>query len=285
MKLVAFKEVVDALRALGIGKGDIVHVQSDLRSIGPTEAPLTREGQCGFYLQALQTVVGEGGTITCCTAFEDYARYGTPFNLEASPSRTDMLSEFIRTRKGAIRSMHPIVSITGIGPLAQNICGGTHFNGFGYNSPWGRLHQADAKILNLGIPSNTEGGMTFLHYCEAMYGVPYQYIKLYTIPVSVAGKIVEKPFSMHVRYLDFAIENSVNDIKSRFLKEGLAKEKKTGRSSSLCISAKTAFSAMMKYLNEDLYIYLKTKPTFRDGVQPTDGPTGEMRKMHDKSST
>jgi len=281
MRLISKTEIVEALKALGICPGDIVHVQSDLRSIGPVDAPLTREGQCGFYIEALHQVIGSEGTITCCTAFEDYGRFGTPFVREESPSRTDMLSEYIRTRSDSVRSMHPIVSVTGLGRRAEELCSGHHFSGFGFNSPWGRLHRSNAKILTLGISSSVEGGMTFLHYVEAMYGVPYQYIKLYKTPVISGGRPVPGNFVMHARYLDYGIVNAVYDIKARFLADGHARQARTGRAISYCVAAGAAFAQMTSYLDENIWTYLKDPPNFRQGEIPVDGPVGEMKKSYD----
>jgi aminoglycoside 3-N-acetyltransferase len=283
MRLLQKSEVVSAFRELGLVKGDIVHVQSDLRSIGPVDAELTRDGQCGFYLEALQEVVGQSGTVTCCTAFEDYGRFGTTFVREESPSRTDTFSEYLRTRPGAVRSMHPIVSVAGLGSRSEEICGGDHYSGFGYSSPWGRLHRANAKLLTLGISASDEGGMTFLHHVEAMYGVPYQYVKIFTSPVIVNGQRVNGSFTLHVRYLDFGITNCVLKLKSIFLLQGQARQVRTGRSWSYCVGTQKAFSLMVENLERDLWVYLRNSPRFRNGEIPMDGPTGGMRIDVNKS--
>jgi len=125
-------ELIAALRAAGVAAGDVVHVQSDLLRIGLVDAASTRHGILQFYLDGFFEVLGRNGTLTVCTAFEDYGRYGTPFIREESPSRTDAFSEFVRTRPGAVRSMHPIVSVAGLGARAAEICGGDHYEGFGY---------------------------------------------------------------------------------------------------------------------------------------------------------
>ena len=198
MKFLSKSELVSSLSSLGISLGDIVHVQSDLRRIGPVDAPLTQEGLGAFYLSALQSIVGPEGTVTACTAFEDYGRYGTPFVREESPSRTDMFSEYLRTRPGAYRSMHPIVSVTGLGARAAEICNGSHYEGFGYQSAWGRLHRANAKILTLGMGADL-GGTTFFHYVERLYGVPYIYTKIFNYPIFAEGQEIPGPFTMSVR--------------------------------------------------------------------------------------
>jgi aminoglycoside 3-N-acetyltransferase len=275
MKLLTQAELQDALHSLGISPGDVVHVQSDLRRIGPVDAPLTKESVCEFYLGALRNCVGPKGTITCCTAFEDYGRFGTPYVKEESPSRTDTLSEYIRTRKGAVRSNHPIVSVTGIGARAEEICGGTHFDGFGYQSPWGRLHQANARILTLGLSANL-GGTTFFHYVEKLYGVPYIYTKLFRYPVYSGGRQIPGPFTMSVRYLDFDIVNTPVRIKNSMLEKGLARQCVTGRAESWCANTLDIVPHMMDMLDINRWAMLEAPPAFRPGVIPMDGPTGEL---------
>lgn len=282
MRLISKAEITEALRNLGIMRGDIVHVQSDLRRIGPVDAPLTRDGQCSFYLEALQEVIGSEGTITCCTAFEDYGRYGTPFVREDSPSRTDMFSEFLRTRPGAVRSIHPIVSVTGLGLRAKELCECSHYEGFGYQSPWGKLHRENAKILTLGMDANG-GGTTFFHYVERLYGVPYTYTKLFLYPVIAAGKQIPGPFTMSVRYLDFGIVNTPVKVKNSMLNSGLAQQVRTGRTFSWCASAQDVVAHMMQLLDHDRWIMLEHPPEFRLGVLPLDGMTGELQVLYDKS--
>jgi aminoglycoside N3'-acetyltransferase len=261
-------------------KGDVVHVQSDLRSIGPVDAELTRDGQCSFYLQAFQEVVGPSGTVTCCTAFEDYGRFGTTFVREESPSRTDTFSEYLRTRAGAVRSMHPIVSVTGLGAKAEEICGGSHYEGFGYQSAWGQLHRANAKILTLGMDASG-GGTTFFHYVERLYGVPYTYTKLFNYPVFANGQAVPGPFTMAVRFLDFRIVNNPIKVKRSMLETGLARQIQTGRALSWCAAAEDIVAHMMTLLDHDRWVMLEQPPTFRSGVLPMDGITGELRVVYD----
>jgi aminoglycoside 3-N-acetyltransferase len=280
MHLLTRSEVAKAFRDLGLDSGDIVHVQSDLRSIGPVNAPLTRDGQCGFYLEALQEAVGSSGTITCCSAFEDYGRYGTPFVLESSPSRTDTFSEYLRTRPGAVRSIHPIVSVTGLGAKAEEICGGSHFEGFGYQSPWGMLHRNNAKILTLGMDA-AGGGTTFFHYVERLYGVPYTYTKIFTYPVFANGVRHPGPFTMSVRFLDFSIVNNPNRVKQSMLDVSLARQIKTGRAFSWCAAAEDIVAHMVKLLDNDRWVMLERPPAFRSGVLPMDDVTGELKRVYD----
>jgi len=276
VKFLKRKDLKNSFFELGIKKGDIVHVQSDIRRIGPVDAPLTFDGQCGFYFETLKEVVGDQGTISCCTAFENYGRYGATFEREKSPSLTDTLSEYIRLRKGSIRSIHPIVSVTSVGKKAKEISGGSHYEGFSYNSPWGELHRENAKILTLGMNAD-QGGTTFFHYIEHLYGVPYVYVKIFDHPVFSKGKKIKGPFSMSVRYLDYNIENTPVKVKNSMLKAKLARQCKIGRSYSWCANTKDIESHMMKLLDKDRWVMLKSPPKFEKGKIPFDSITGDLK--------
>lgn len=285
MTKLSFEKFVSQLRAAGLAKGDVVHVQSDLARIGPVDAPASREGILDFFLNGFREVLGESGTMSVGTSFEDYARFGTPFVVEESPSRQGALSEHVRTRSGARRSMHPIVSVSALGPKAQEICGGPHFNGFGHESAWGRLHRLNAKILALGLGVEHEGGTTFFHYLENLYGVPYQYTKVYTVPVYAGGKPVPGLFTMSVRYLDYGIVNDTLRFKRRLVEAGSAVDVPVGRGRMMMTDCNGIIDVGFECLNRDRYFLLATVPTFRQGEIPMDGPTGPMQVVYDRGSS
>jgi aminoglycoside 3-N-acetyltransferase len=277
-----YRELVSALRDSGLQAGDIVHVQSDLRLIGPVDCEVAQEPILQFYLAAFQEVLGPAGTLTVGTSFEDYARFGTPFVRETSPSRQGAFSEYIRTRPRAIRSMHPIVSVTGLGAQAPAICGGPHYDGFGYASAWARLHRANAKIMALGLGVENEGGTTIVHYLEHVYGVPYQYTKVYRTPVYSGGAVVEGVFTLSVRYLDFDILNDSLRLKQHLVAVKRAVSVPVGTGAIFCTDCASVVEEGAECLNRDRYFLLARPPAFRAGEIPADGMTGPMRIVYNR---
>jgi aminoglycoside 3-N-acetyltransferase len=280
-----YEGLVKSLRDAGVGVGDVVHVQSDLSRIGLVDAKPSRESILEFFLAAFQEVVGPAGTISVGTSFEDYARFGVPFVLEQSPSRQGAFSEYVRTRQGAHRSLHPIVSISAIGARAGEICNPPHFDGFGYESAWGRLHRLNAKIVALGLGVEHEGGTTFFHYLEHLYGVPYQYTKVYETPVFAKGRQVEGTFTMSVRYLDYRINNDTLRFKRLLVQSGNALDVPVGRARMLSTTCEQIVRLGIECLSKDRYFLLAEPPRFRSGEIPMDGTTGPMQVVYDKSPT
>lgn len=276
----SYADFVAGLQNLGLRKGDIVHVQGDLRKLGLFECAATREGYLSFVLSGFRETVGEKGTITTCTAFDDYARFGVPFVVEESPARFGAFTEHLRTRPRAVRSIHPIVSVCALGGDAGEICGGAHYDGFGYDSPWGELHRRNAKIVTLGLDKD-EGGLTFVHYVERLYGVPYQYTKIYDVPVYKSGIEIPGPFTMSVRYLDFGIVDNVTPLKRQMVADGRAKEVAIGQSSTWAADASDIVQTGFDHLRKNRYFFLEQPPRFRKGEIPFDGPTGKMTVWYD----
>jgi acyl-CoA synthetase (AMP-forming)/AMP-acid ligase II/aminoglycoside N3'-acetyltransferase len=273
-----------ALHAAGLEAGDTVLLHSDIGPPGVTEAGFDREAILDFYLSGFLSVLGPKGTLCACTSFEDYGRYGTPFIREESPSRLGAFSEYLRTQPGAVRSMHPILSITSLGARAEEVSGGNHFDGFGYDSPWGRLHRLNAKQMTLGMSRYPESGMTFIHYIEHLHGVPYQYTKIYGAPVFSRGERIPGPFTMSVRYLDFGITYDTMKFRDDLLQSDDAKHVEFGNDFIFCTTSEAMIRLGMDCLGRNRWYFLRTPPNFRAGALPMDGATGPMKSVYDQGN-
>lgn len=282
MPKLTLETFVSRLQDAGVHKGDVVHVQSDLLRIGMVDCSPSRESILEFFLAGFREVLGSGGTLCVGTSFEDYARYGEPFVRETSPSRQGAFSEHVRTRPGAVRSMHPIVSVTALGEKAREIADAPHYEGFGYQSAWGRLHRLNARIIALGLGVDNEGGTTFFHYLESLYGVPYQYVKVYDTPVYANGSRVRGTFTMSVRYLDFGIVNDTLKFKRHLVKRGKAMTIPVGAGQIMSMTCEDVIDEGIRCLDEDRYYLLGSPPSFRPGEIPFDGKTGPMVQVVDK---
>jgi aminoglycoside 3-N-acetyltransferase len=268
----SYKELVSRIREVGIEPGDTVHLQSSLAMIGPIEAGASDQDMLEFYYSAFWDVIGLNGTLLVHTPFEDYGRFGTPFIVEESPSRAGVFSEYVRTKPGVIRSMHPIVSTAGVGAKAELICGGNHYSGFGYDSSWGRMHRNNVKFVFFGVYMRKY--LSFIHFIESVFNVPYLYTKVYPTQVYKNGAIIERKFAMAVRYLDFSIDWDITYFESILRQQGLIKETKLGRSIIQVCNAEEVFNMGMECLSENMYAFLKAPPQFRYGQIPSDGFTG-----------
>tara|TARA_Y100000588_G_scaffold390732_1_gene497072 strand:- start:5737 stop:6132 length:396 start_codon:yes stop_codon:yes gene_type:complete len=123
MRMITEKEIKAALDQVGITDGQIVMVHSDLSRIGWVSNERSRAGILNFYFESIAKQIGNKGTIVVLSCTESYARNSIPFDYEKSPSEQGVLSEFVRKKDGAVRSMHPLFSLTALGEKSHLICG------------------------------------------------------------------------------------------------------------------------------------------------------------------
>lgn len=154
-------DIVDDLRALGVGPGMTLMVHSSLSALGHVE------GGAATVVEALLEALGPEGTLAMP------AMSGGVFDPEKSPSNVGAITETFRTWPGVQRSFHPSHSACAIGPRATFLLEDTldHPTAIGAESPWGRLARlAEAHVLLLGVDQDRN---TLLHHPEEVVRAPY----------------------------------------------------------------------------------------------------------------
>jgi len=168
------------LRKLGIESGDILLVHSSLSKLGWV---------CGgpqTVIMALLEVLGDTGTLVMPSHSGDWSdptHWAHPpvpsewisiikssmpaYNPLLTASRgMGRIAELFRTLPSVKRSMHPQLSFSAHGPLADQIIDGKIlFPQLGMDSPLGKLYQNHAKVLLLGVGYDSN---TSFHLAETL---------------------------------------------------------------------------------------------------------------------
>ena len=192
--------LVKSLEALCLKPHDTILVLSDLSMIGYFGDAQSVSELCEKYFLAIKEVIGDKGTVVVPTYSTQIGREGGVFDAQSTKSVTGAFAEHVRKKPNAIRSGHPLHSLTAIGRNADLICGSHGVNNFGWGSPMHSLHKIDCKVLSIGLPAGY--CLSIAHYLEAMLCVPYVYNKLIEIKVKTGQKIRDSVFTASVRYLD-----------------------------------------------------------------------------------
>jgi len=181
--VVTVRSLVDDLRKLGLQRGQTILVHSSLRSLGWV---------CGgaqAVVQALLQAVGTEGTImvpTNSSHLSDPKTWECPpvpqewwqiirdtmpaYDVNLTPTR-DMgaIVDAFRHVPGALRSDHPQVSFSAVGPKAAQLTADHSLTAFlGEGSPLSKLCGLDGWVLLLGVDHDRN---TSLHLaeCRAQY--------------------------------------------------------------------------------------------------------------------
>ena len=197
----------DYLSGIGLEKGDILDVASDMMSV----MMYCRRNKLKFnpnhLIDAMQEIVGEEGTVMIRTFNWDFC-HDTPFDIKNSPSRSGSLGDVAMKRDDFKRTKHPIYSWMVWGKYKDELCAMENTSAFGLGSPFDFLDKKHAKQMVIGNLTTTAS--TQIHHCEAMAEVPYRLDKVFKGEyIDEDGVSSVREYSMHVRPLNLSVSNEV----------------------------------------------------------------------------
>lgn len=167
--MASLQQIVENLKALGIGKGDKLLVHSSFKSLGAVE------GGIETFIEALKQAVGEEGTVIMPTfTYEQVNAKNPVFDIKNTPSCVGMIPEVFRHGDGVVRSLHPTHSLAVWGKDKEYYIENHHCdqNCLDKNSPIYKLMQNGGKIMLVGCGLKKN---TLLHGLEIECRVPYAF--------------------------------------------------------------------------------------------------------------
>ena len=177
-------DIESGLRRLGLNSGDLVFVHSSLSSFGRVERG------ADAVVDAILNVIGPQGTLAVPT----FRYMPECFDPAETTSVVGRITEVVRLRPNAIRSLHPTHSVAAIGRWAKQLTEGhedTH--PFGEGSPLHKLYLMDGKLLLLGVTHRTT---SIIHVAEEVARMPYldrtREARIRT-PNGIVRKMVRRP--------------------------------------------------------------------------------------------
>jgi aminoglycoside N3'-acetyltransferase len=205
------EQVIASLKATGIAPGDGLMVHSALQFLGRPA------GGAGMYLTALQSVIGNSGTVVVPTFNFDFC-HGAPFDPDQTPSKgMGAFSEWVRRCPDAHRSHHPMQSVAAIGRYAEDLAGRDTPSAFDDQSPFDRMLALDFKLLLLGAEIQA---VSMVHYSEQRAHVPYRYWKDFSGKVKIDKHWEDRTYRMFVRYMSIETQLKLSPIQDVLQAEG-----------------------------------------------------------------
>ncbi len=210
--------LIDDLRDLGLGAGDLAIVHSSLSRLGWIV------GGAQAVVEALVGVVGSDGTLIMPTQsahLSEPSRWSNPpvpaswlstiratmpaYDSRLTPTRAmGAVVECFRSLDGVVRGPHPRLSFAGYGPLAEQIVAPHELDaGLGPESPLGRLYERGAKVALLGVGHSNN---TSFHLAEYLAWWPDKRDHQEGSPILIDGA------RQWVTYDELAIDDSDFDL-------------------------------------------------------------------------
>lgn len=257
------KDIKAAYEQIGIGKKRTVMLRIDLRWLGRFESYKKEDIVCAHFDVLSDLMDFSESTLVVSTASMTLCNTSTPFDPNNIPSEMGVLTEYIRTRKEAVRSFHPFVSYTAIGKDSEKICSDVARHAFGPETPKSRMIESNALCVSVG--THPRFTCTTVHHIEFLMGVPYRYVKEFFHPVVRNGKTVIEPFYLYVWYRDCDLKRNLNvKIFERFLRSGYdINEARLGKGKVYSYSMADFYLSTVKAFKENIYIWLDEPPVTR----------------------
>jgi len=253
------QDIEHGLVKVGLKKGDIVLLHSDVGSFGKLGDIKDKDVFLGSILNAFFNVIGKEGTLVVPTYTYSFCKNET-FDLKNSKSTTGLFSEFLRNQPAALRSEDPIFSHAAIGRDAEKLIMNVSSLCFAEDSFFDRLYKSNGKIINFGKFFD----ITFLHYIEKKFGVDYRFDKNFSgTVIKKDGSKEKKDMVFYVRYNQDNgrnVEYEMPLLGDELEKRGLLKRVNLGSSFMLCSDAKNCYEVGFEMLSKDHYSFLKSNP-------------------------
>lgn len=252
-------DLIDALRGVGIGEGDVVYVVVNLEKLGKAMGCNTAEDHCQFLFGALKDVVGPNGTLLVPTYSFSFCR-GEIFDHQNTPSikgpwspSTEFL-EYVRLLPDVVRSADPIHSVAGIGTRAAEILSDVPPTCFGDGSVPHRLRQMGAKICAIGVGLHESN---FQHHVEEMVGVPFRFKKLFTGYTRNDGIVEKKGWIYNVGILAANGALDEHRLEESARKAGICRAAQVGHGEILGAGSRDLFEFTSQAISEDPWLTAK----------------------------
>lgn len=281
-RIYTYKQLVNAIKKIGIRKGDVVFVHSALFPLGKMKDVEVLDIPRNIF-GAFREMIGAKGTIAVPAAYEDYARFGKPYDCRKSPvdMAQGVFSQYVVNLKESFRTYSPMMGVAAHGPLAKEISHAPTASACGTDSAWEKLFHYNAKYCFLGIKPSL--AFTFVRFIQFRFGVPHFYNKIYTTPIFEDGQPIYYPVVCPVRYRDpkFKITENCQPWEELLYSHKMIKSEAVGGSNLYCVgTTQKLFDLGTQKLRENLYYFQKAAPEFTPGEIPMDGPTGQYIPDH-----
>ena len=247
------QRIISDLRKMGIKKGDHVAIGVSYKSLGKVQG-----GPDGF-IDALLEAIGPEGTIMVNTYTEKFylteIRLGWIdyiFDCDETTCNTGIISEKVRLRDDANRSLHPIRSNAAIGGKSYILLKEHDENASSY-LPYSKLAEIGGKYIAIGIGGNLKG---LRHRAQYDAGL------LTAVPWKRAVKYKKRQGEINTfLWTDRGgcttrLPDLVKDLKVK----GLVVEGKIGMAQAIIVPVKESIDRMARLLRDDPTLNLCDRP-------------------------
>lgn len=233
---------------MGVRQGDSLLVHSSMKALGPIA------GGADGVIDTLIEVVTPEGLIVVPTHTWDVVNARQPvWHQTLTPSHVGVLTDRLRERREAIRSIHPTHSVAAMGRTAAEFCAGHDRDDSPCSptSPYGRLIKMNGKVLLLGVNLTR---CTLIHCFEEMAGLGNIWSLTPPEPrycIRANGEVIPVMARAHRKHKS----ENYGRIESALVKEGILLVTNIGRTKMMILDAPALAAYLVPRLRENPHYF------------------------------
>ncbi len=182
------------LKKLKIRENKNAFIASDITCLGKLRLKKNEISETIF--NAIKSSLSKNSTIFVPTGNMNLCNANETFDLKKTKSfQMGAFSEYVRKKKGSVRSLHPYWSVSANG-INSKLLTNVSKHSYAEGSPWSIMLDLDTIQINIG--KHPSQAVTLIHHLETVSGVPYRYNKQFFHKVKLKNKIKIMDFYMSV---------------------------------------------------------------------------------------
>jgi len=222
-------DIKKALKKTGIKKGDTIFLSTSLGLLGkPNIKNLKNINQiCEFIYKAVNNFIGKEGNILVPTYSYSIGKGEIFKHQKTQPAKSiGPFARFFLKQKNIIRSIDPMISVAGKGPLVNKLLSSIPHTSYGKDCIFERLNSIKkSKCCSIGLGYNM---VPFLHYLDWKNKVPFRYDKYFKGKILINKKICKVIWHYPVRYRKKSAFSDGYKLGKKALEKKILKEFKLG---------------------------------------------------------
>jgi aminoglycoside 3-N-acetyltransferase len=246
--------IANCFKSIGIFPNDTVMIHGDA-GVATQLTHIDRNQRLQELISQIIDYFTPEGTIVVPTFSYSFTK-NEDYDVNNSPSDIGRFSETFRKYPLVGRSNHPIFSVAGLGKNFEKFKKSRVDDCFGEGTAFDLLYKMKGKIICLGCDF---GKITFIHYVEQYFGVPYRYMKNFNGFVIQNEAKIQLVTSYYARKLDI---NSVSDLtflKRELINQGKLLTTNIGKFSVLATKTDDFFNYAIQLMKSNKFALIKDK--------------------------
>lgn len=254
--------LANALHSVGASECDVLYIHTDM-TFGLPAKGIRRNELLQVLLDLLEgldveTLVFPTFTFSFCN--------NEVYDVQNSKTPMGALNEFVRKTGHGVRTLDPLLSVYVIGDQL-NLVDNLGRQSIGKDSNYDRLHNCGKEVRFLFFGADMRQCFTYVHYVEAIIGIPYRYNRTFIGSIIDNGRILHnQEVELYSLYANVRL-NPIPIVYNAMKDHGYLSIDTVGSGSICCFREKDAWRVLERLLHEDPLIL--TDGSFNPEIKDT----------------